>query len=180
MRLSLLLDAEGLFYMTLWYEMARFPGYRINQQGEVLSMKQGEPRVMKSWVSEGRRRVMLRQDGKYVNCKIAVLLLTTFVGPRPEDLEACHNDGNSLNDALSNLRWDTSTANNLDQVRHGTHYEANRTKCDQGHDYTPENTMWRYGKGGKAGGKKYRKCKECHRLAIAAQRAKKKAQAPAH
>lgn len=34
--------------------------------------------------------------------------------------EACHNDGNCLNDAPNNLRWDTVIGNKSDMVRHGT------------------------------------------------------------
>ncbi len=154
-----------------WYEIPGFSGYRINHAGDVLSMKYSEPRVMKSWVSEGYRRISLRKDGKYHQFKIGALLLMTFVGPCPEGMELCHNDGHSLNDALSNLRWDTSSENNYDQVLHGTHFEAARTHCDQGHEFTPENTMRRKTRKGKT----VRKCKECHRLSMARYRARKKA-----
>lgn len=154
----------------MWYEIPGFPGYRINHQCEVLSMKQGDPKVMKSWVADGYRRIMLRRDGQYVNCKIAVLMLTTFVEPRPEGMEACHGPGGGLDDRLSNLRWDTPSENGLDQVRHGTHHEASRPACDQGHEFTPENTMRRKTKCGYV-----RKCKECHRITMARYRARKKA-----
>jgi hypothetical protein len=48
------------------------------------------------------------------------LVLTAFVGPRPVGMETCHNDGNPLNNHLTNLRWDTHQANQLDRNRHGT------------------------------------------------------------
>ena len=34
-------------------------------------------------------------------------------------MEACHEDGDPLNNKLSNLRWDTSQSNSADMVRHG-------------------------------------------------------------
>jgi hypothetical protein len=47
------------------------------------------------------------------------LVLLAFVGPAPEGMECCHNDGNKANNALSNLRWDTRSANMKDRTRHG-------------------------------------------------------------
>ena len=34
-------------------------------------------------------------------------------------MEACHNDGNRLNNQLKNLRWDTSSNNHKDAFKHG-------------------------------------------------------------
>lgn len=39
---------------------------------------------------------------------------------RPEGMECCHCDGNSLNNAVSNLRWGTPQENTYDKYRHGT------------------------------------------------------------
>jgi hypothetical protein len=35
------------------------------------------------------------------------LVLSAFVGPKPKGMEVCHNDGDRLNNNLSNLRYDT-------------------------------------------------------------------------
>ena len=48
------------------------------------------------------------------------LVLMTFVGPRPEGCQGCHNDGNPQNNHISNLRWDTCRANKHDSILHGT------------------------------------------------------------
>jgi hypothetical protein len=48
------------------------------------------------------------------------LVLEAFVGPCPEGMECCHNDGNAKNNNLCNLRWDTYSNNQLDSVKHGT------------------------------------------------------------
>lgn len=50
---------------------------------------------------------------------VHILVLTAFVGPRPDDLVGCHNDGDRANNRLSNLRWDTQKENIADIRRHG-------------------------------------------------------------
>jgi hypothetical protein len=124
----------------MWYEIPTFSGYRIDHLGEVLSLKGAEPRVMKTWVADGHRRVMLRQNGRYVNCKISDLL------------------------SLANLHYDQEPVEKAQHVP----YEAARDCCDQGHEFTPENTMRRKGRHGDI-----RKCKRCHRDSVARWRAKK-------
>ena len=47
------------------------------------------------------------------------LVMLTFVGPAPEGLEVCHNDGNPANNALENLRYDTRSENIRDEYRIG-------------------------------------------------------------
>ena len=51
---------------------------------------------------------------------MSTFVLEAFVGPCPQGVECCHNDGNCLNNAESNLRWDTSKSNKADQLLHGT------------------------------------------------------------
>ena len=48
------------------------------------------------------------------------LVALAFIGPRPEGLEVCHGDGDSSNNCLDNLRYDTKAGNAADQVAHGT------------------------------------------------------------
>lgn len=53
-------------------------------------------------------------------CLVHRLVLLAFVGPCPEGMECCHNDGNPKNNRLDNLRWDTPKNNQLDRGDHGT------------------------------------------------------------
>lgn len=48
------------------------------------------------------------------------LVAEVFIGPRPALHDICHNDGNPWNPVLSNLRYDTRSANHRDKERHGT------------------------------------------------------------
>jgi len=46
-------------------------------------------------------------------------VLLAFVGPCPEGMVSCHNDGTRYNNRLDNLRWDTIKSNTQDQKKHG-------------------------------------------------------------
>jgi hypothetical protein len=47
------------------------------------------------------------------------LIMRAFIGDRPEGLAICHNDGNSANNCLSNLRYDTNKNNHQDKINQG-------------------------------------------------------------
>lgn len=61
-----------------------------------------------------------RERGKSKRAQVHALVLEAFIGPRPDGMEGCHNDGNPSNCAISNLRWDTRKANSADRRLHGT------------------------------------------------------------
>lgn len=52
---------------------------------------------------------------------IHALVLEAFVGPKPDGMEACHNNGVRHDNRVENLRWDTRKGNHADRVLHGTH-----------------------------------------------------------
>ena len=83
--------------------------------------------------------VNLRDQGKGQTRYVHSLAAEAFIGSRPEGMEVCHNDGDSTNNHLDNLRYDTSSDNELDKVRHGTHHEAVKTHCPRGHELFAEN-----------------------------------------
>lgn len=119
-----------------------YPGYEVSDFGRVRSFwrsngsapgtKDGIPggrfiaptpqRILIGGVNRGGyHRVTLRRGGKNHSLTTSRLVLTTFVGPCPEGMEVCHNDGTRSNDSLANLRWDTKSANSVDSIQHGTH-----------------------------------------------------------
>ncbi len=62
--------------------------------------------------------VNLDLDGKTYSRSVHQLVLETFVGPRPEGMEACHYpDDDKSNNRLENLRWDTHGENAKDKYR---------------------------------------------------------------
>jgi hypothetical protein len=107
-----------------------FPTYRVSQCGTRVETSRrhgaklgsiGPWRPMVLQISSGYPCVILRDaHGRQCGRCIHRLVLEAFVGPCPEGMECCHNDGNPLNNSLENLRWDTHKANMEDQLRHGS------------------------------------------------------------
>jgi hypothetical protein len=124
---------------------------RIDMRGRVRRGKVLAPRK----TSRGRFSVALYRNRVRADVQVHHLVLETFVGPRPEGLEGCHWNDDPTDNRLSNLRWDTRSANAADSVRNGTHAMARRTRCPNGHPYTPGNTYI------KPSGS--RSCRECQR-----------------
>ena len=51
---------------------------------------------------------------------VHVLVCSNFIGVRPPKYDICHNDGDSKNNHISNLRYDTRKGNSSDKEIHGT------------------------------------------------------------
>ncbi len=105
-----------------------YPGYRINRDGEVQSRwSRGVRKTLtETWlplkpIPRGRYVTVnlsdgTRKSGHYIHR----LVLEAFVGPCPEGMVCCHNDGDAENNQVENLRWDTYQGNSDDMLRHGT------------------------------------------------------------
>lgn len=109
-----------------------------------------EPRNIAFFLSGGKAKNrwgvrLTNAKGKKRSLLVHHLVLEAFVGPRPSpEIHACHNNGDAFDNRLENLRWDTPSANSLDLVKHGNHYNARKTHCKRGHELTPENTYSKY------------------------------------
>jgi hypothetical protein len=125
---------------TRWLPVAGYEDlYAVSGLGHVQSLRTG--RLLVPQMDEkGYLAVKLSRDGKSRRRRIHLLVAKAFIGPCPEGQQVRHLDGVKTNLAASNLIYGTPGENMLDQVRHGTHYEASRTHCDNGHEFTPENT----------------------------------------
>ncbi len=114
-------------------------GYRAGSDGSIWSCLHTHPGrhryqvltetwrelVPLRWHQKGRRIVyhaykLRHDDGQLRQTRGSILILETFVGPRPDGLVACHTNGNSLDNTLGNLRWDTPESNGADVRRHGS------------------------------------------------------------
>lgn len=111
--------------MEVWREHPQLTGLWVSDQGRVwreayttvwpngrerhLEACELEPRV--GW--KGYRYISYRRQGSY---RVHVLMLETFVGPRPPGLQACHNDDDKDHNRIDNLRWDTPAGNSADIV----------------------------------------------------------------
>jgi hypothetical protein len=94
--------------------------YWVSDIGRIRSLHQQGRFTIGMCVSGGYRVMKLRDNGRAANGMVHVLVLEAFVGPRPTGFHACHNNGNSSDNRLINLRWDTVSANQADKKTHGT------------------------------------------------------------
>lgn len=106
--------------------------YSVSDQGRVRSERRfrtgkgGKPvavneRILKPTLHrDGHLRVRLCDGQTKRSAFVHTLVLTAFVGPRPDGLQACHNSGDPSDNRRSNLRWGTPQSNQADRVAHGT------------------------------------------------------------
>lgn len=124
-----------------WKSVVGYEGlYEISDMGQLRSLGRWsrnchgptwiKPKMLKPWqVKEGNKRRLafsLRRDGIVSKKYIHRLVLEAFVGPCPEGMEACHNNGDSTDNRLANLRWDTHPNNLADCIVHGTRLRGER------------------------------------------------------
>jgi HNH endonuclease len=74
-------------------------------------------------------RVRLRSNHRIIERAVHHLVLEAFVGQRPAGFQGCDTDGDTKNNALSNLRWDTAEGNRADALRHGTAVVSRARRC---------------------------------------------------
>lgn len=111
-----------------WRPVVGYEGrYEVSNLGRVRTVPRqgrrkfipGKPRKL-SELSTGYLNVQLCDGSSVKNHLVHRLVLSAFVGPCPNGMMACHGDGNRKNNHVSNLRWDTATANQHDRRAHGT------------------------------------------------------------
>lgn len=95
-----------------------FPGYMAGMDGVIYSTMRGRLKRLATHCNPaGYTMVGMRRQGRPVQRPVHILILETFIGPRPHGMLACHNDDNKQNNALANLRWDTPQQNARDVIR---------------------------------------------------------------
>jgi hypothetical protein len=137
----------------LWRPIPLWEGfYEVSDQGRVRSLDRivktaaGPRRYLGKMLRPGTNRhgypvvVLSRAGRRGKTAKVHRLVLEAFVGPCPDGMEGCHNNGDRADARLPNLRWDTPSANQYDRRLHGTDHQVAKTECPQGHPYDDENT----------------------------------------
>jgi hypothetical protein len=109
-----------------------FPGYFVSSAGQVFSNRikgrktgAGPLKAVSIYRRPYGARycvVCLRHpDTGKVHCLyVHALVLEAFVGRCPEGMECCHEDGDTGNNHVGNLRWGTHQSNMADKKKHGT------------------------------------------------------------
>lgn len=112
-----------------WKAVPAFQGYRVSNFGRVQTCRSpgNGNRLTENWrdmktgrLKHGHRYARFSKNSKMTRIYVHRLVLELFVGPCPEGMECCHNDGNPENNHVSNLRWSTHRDNLNDRRIHGT------------------------------------------------------------
>ena len=130
----------------MWKPVVGYEGlYEVSDQGRVRSLDRvimrsnGSPQRVHARILSpnsnvtGHRWVGVQREGVAVKRYLHRLVLESFIGPCPDGMEGCHNDGDPANNTAENLRWDTRHANIMDSIRHGTDFNRSKTTCPRGH-----------------------------------------------
>ena len=118
--------------------------YEVSDHGEVRSVvrtvrtgrgtRRVSARTLRQFTREdGRPTVNLSKENHQILRLVHQVVLEAFVGPRPGGADCCHGDGDVTNNHISNLRWDTRSANAQDTIRHGHNHQLNKTHCPRAH-----------------------------------------------
>lgn len=98
--------------------------YLVLEDSSVYSSFREIPFQMKPAKGKYYYTLRLKTDEGFMCTKyLHHIVLEAFVGPRPGSgkvWQACHNDGDYLNNHVTNLRWDTVKENAKDRIRHKT------------------------------------------------------------
>jgi hypothetical protein len=151
---------EGFYEVSDLGRVRSVDRYVATGIGHRPSFRRG--RVLKTGTGTkyGHMHVNLWANGSGVSRDVHQIVLTTFRGPRPAGMVIRHLDGDTANNRLANLAYGTSSENSYDTTRHGRNNHASKTHCDNGHEFTPENTRIIYRKNGVF---KQRECVTCRR-----------------
>lgn len=111
-----------------WRAIDGFPGYEVSSLGRVRTViarrfsVAGQLSTLTVSAASGYVGVRLRASvGLWRSREVHRLVCVAFHGAMPASgWQACHLDGNSLNNAVANLCWQSPSRNALDRHRHGT------------------------------------------------------------
>jgi hypothetical protein len=127
-----------------WRPVVGYEGrYEVSDHGRVRSLDRTVPhprlgtqfvkgRLLRHWVlRNGYAQVSLHVNGTEKKETIHRMVLAAFTEVCPDRLVAAHNDGNPLNNHVSNLRWSTQKENINDKRLHGTMERSGNRKVTE-------------------------------------------------
>ncbi len=107
-------------------EMTAIPGhtgYFACRSGSIYSTRNrsGELTELKpSWNGRYYNVSIYPDKGRKVSRHVHSVICHLFHGERPHGMQCRHLDGDPKNNHADNLKWGTSTENNMDRKHHGT------------------------------------------------------------
>lgn len=110
---------EGIYEVSNLGRVKRTPHWDYNTLGVSYFL----PSLILKQVVKGNKgygRVNLWKDRKARYVGVHILVLEAFRGKRPNGFDASHIDGNSVNNKLTNLVWESKSDNQSRRKEHGT------------------------------------------------------------
>jgi hypothetical protein len=107
-----------------WKTVPGWPEYQVSSLGRVKSIHFGKERIRKTYSDMkrgGYPKLIIMREGKRRAVKVCILVLESFVGPKPKPNYVCaHLNGNPADSRLENLAWVTPRENSSHMRIHGT------------------------------------------------------------
>lgn len=122
-------------YIEFYKIIDDYPDYEVSNLGNVISRERKiivnrkygpveqiiKETILKPDIThDGYARVTLYKDKKAKHRPVHQLVAEAFLGKKPENMQTCHKDGNSLNNVDINLEYKTCQENIDDKKIHGT------------------------------------------------------------
>jgi len=133
--ISKVIQIKRLKMLEVWKPVVGYEGlYEVSSLGEVRSLdryvrSRGQGKRFRGGIllKQGLRNKYLRVSlgrgvGIPVGESVHVIVLTAFAGPRPKGHHGSHLNGNNEDNRISNLCWESPSANCLRKKDHGTHH----------------------------------------------------------
>lgn len=176
---------------STWKDVAGFEGlYRVSEEGDVFSVPRRTPRLTGKGSREipgrglkpvvktnGYLQVNLYDQESKVHQKAVHRIVAEAHLPNPDNLPWVLHWNDIKNDnRVSNLRWGTSEHNAADRLRNGRSYHASKTHCENGHEFSEENTLYPVAPPGTV----HRRCRICRRAAARKSKENRKGGSPSN
>lgn len=104
-----------------WRGIPGFAGYEASSHGRIRNV---DGKLIQQQLNDheqiGRYTVSIYKYGNQTTQFVHRLVLLAFAGPPREGEEACHRNGNKIDNRSVNLRWGTRSENQREKVRHGS------------------------------------------------------------
>lgn len=127
-------------YKEQWRPVVGYEGhYEVSDQGRVKRLayartdtrgrtsKRAEKLLQCNSKANNYPTATLHISSNYTRHRVHQLVLSAFIGPCPDGMECCHNNGIRSDSRLENLRYDTRAGNMADCVLHGTTNRGERS-----------------------------------------------------